>query len=212
MSDQRVATPTATEGGAAAPPMTRKSTSSTLESNSADGEQHLRDEMAAMAWAVEKNLQGPMDGPVNGYEAWRLGLIDHRIPPRTPTPGGPDIYYRLETPVPDNWIAMVPVLAPDGGLYYRRGIVERPAAAGPPIPILARGVVLETGDPFFVTDQAIPRAGADVSRRFRRARWSDWLDARLDGAAGSARTRLGLVGIGVRADRKVWRRPPEIEP
>ena len=172
----------------------------------------LRDEMAAMAWAVEKTLQGPMDTPVDGYEAWRLRLIDHPIPPRQPTPDGPQIYYLLETTVPDNWIAMVPVKAPTGALYFRRGIVERPADTGPPVPVLARGMILDPTNPYFVTDQAIPRAGADVTRRFRRARWTDgsthtWVARRARPGRGP-----GWSGLAYDLVEQAGEPPQEIEP
>jgi hypothetical protein len=172
----------------------------------------LRDEMAAMAWAVEKSLQGPMDTPVDGYEAWRLRLADQPVPPRPPTPDGPEIYYLLQTTVPDNWIAMVPVQAPGGGLFFRRGVVERPAAAGPPVPVLARGVILDPGRPYFVTDQAIPPTGADVTRRFRRARWTDgsthvWVARQARPGAGP-----GWAGLAYDLVEKVGEAPEEIEP
>jgi hypothetical protein len=171
----------------------------------------LRDEMAAMAWAVEKNLQGPMDTAVDGYETWRQRLAEENVPPRKGTPGGPDIYYLLEASVPDNWIAMVPVKAPDGALYFRRGIIERPSTTGP-VPILARGVILDPGTPYFVTDHAIPRAGADVTRRFRRARWTDgsthvWIAWRARPGRGP-----GWSGLAYDLVEKFGEAPEEIMP
>jgi hypothetical protein len=171
----------------------------------------LRDEMAAMSWAVERTLQGPMDAPVDGYEAWRLRLQDEPVAPRAPTPGGPEIYYVLQTTVPDNWIAMVPVKAPNGALYFRRGIVERPSPTGP-VAVTARGVILEPDKPFFVTDHAIQRAGADVTRRFRRARWTDgsthvWLARRSRPGRGP-----GWSGLAYDLVEKVGEVPEEIMP
>lgn len=171
----------------------------------------LRDEMAAMSWAVEKNLQGPMDAPIDGYEAWRLRLRDDPVPPRLATAGGPEIYYLLEAAVPDNWIAMVPVQAPNGALYFRRGIVERPSATGP-VPVTARGVILDPGTPYFVTDQAIPRAGANVTRRFRRARWTDgsthvWMARRARPGRGP-----GWSGLAYDLVEKFGEAPDEIMP
>jgi hypothetical protein len=90
--------------------------------------------------------------------------------------------------------------------------VERPAATGPPIPVLARGVILDPARPYFVTDQAIPPTGADVTRRFRRARWTDgsthvWVarQARPGGGPGWAGLAYDLV-------EKVGEAPEEIGP
>jgi hypothetical protein len=67
----------------------------------------LRDEMSAMAWAVEKQLIGSLDRAVDGYELWRLSgrAVDA---PRVGTPDGPQIYYQIANPVADHWIPLVP--------------------------------------------------------------------------------------------------------
>jgi hypothetical protein len=85
----------------------------------------LRDDMAAMAWAVENQLQGDLDAPVDAYQMYLQRIAQNpAAPPPTATAGGPQIYYTLEKPVPDNWIPMVPVQTPPGALYLRRGIME----------------------------------------------------------------------------------------
>src|SRR5947209_1980105 len=72
--------------------------------------QFLRDEMGAMAWAVEHRLQGDLDAMVDAHEAYLERIkADPPPPPPAATPGGPKIYYTLETPPPDNWIPLVPV-------------------------------------------------------------------------------------------------------
>jgi hypothetical protein len=75
----------------------------------------LRDDMAAMAWAVEQAVQGPLDAPV---DAAQLALaFDTGFPPPPPparVPGGPAPAYALEQIPPANWIPMVPVVAPGG--------------------------------------------------------------------------------------------------
>lgn len=131
----------------------------------------LRDDMAAMAWAVENRLQGDLDAPVDAYQMY-LQRIAKNPPPSPPvaTDGGPQIYYTLEKPVPDNWIPMVPVQTPQGALYLRRGIME---SGSPSVNLQARALVLEPQHPFFVTDRAIPRSGVLVDRYFRYTRSSD---------------------------------------
>jgi len=131
----------------------------------------LRDDMAAMAWAVEARLQGDLDAPVDAYQMY-LQRIKNNPPPPPPTAtaGGPQIYYTLETSVPDNWIPMVPVQTPQGALYLRRGIMESGSAG---VNLQARALVLEPQHPFFVVDHAVPRSGVQVDRYFRYTRSSD---------------------------------------
>jgi hypothetical protein len=63
----------------------------------------LRDNMAAMAWAVEQKLQGALDLAVGGYEQYLVRLNVNGPPPQGPAPAGsPPISYVLEQPVPDN--------------------------------------------------------------------------------------------------------------
>jgi len=133
----------------------------------------LRDDMAAMAWAVEHKLQGDLDLPIDAYEMY-LQQIKSDPPPAPPvaTPDGPQVYYTLETRVPDNWIPMVPVQTPQGALYLRRGAMEIPTANGF-VKLKARALILDPANSFFVADHVIPRAGVLVDRYFRRTRSSD---------------------------------------
>jgi len=148
----------------------------------------LRDDMAAMAWAVEKELQNDLDAPVDAYQMY-LQRIAKNPPPPPPvaTAGGPQIYYTLETPVPDNWIPMVPVQAPQGALYLRRGLME---SGSPSVNLQARALILEPWHPFFVADRNVPRSGVQVERYFRYTRSSDgsvflWLARKSGQGRGS---------------------------
>lgn len=172
----------------------------------------LRDEMAAMCWAVEQKLTGVREDPIDGYEAWRLRVAaDPPPPPRQQQPGGPAIYYLLETSVPDAWKPMVPVQGPDGALYFRRGLIDRPSSTGP-VPVLARASLLEPEHPFFVNDHTIPKAGADVTKRFRRTRWSNgstvvWLARRTTVGRGP-----GWSGLAFDLIEPMGTSPPQIGP
>jgi hypothetical protein len=155
----------------------------------------LRDDMAAMAWAVEHQLQGDLDAPVDGHEAY-LRWLELNPPPDPPArrPGGPQIYYTVEIPVPNNWIPMVPVQTPQGALYLRRGQMEIPTKAGPYL-VTARAELLDPGKPFFLADHIVTRSGILANRYFRRARAADgstyvWL-ARKSGPG----TGLGWSGL-----------------
>lgn len=131
----------------------------------------LRDDMAAMAWAVEKQLQGDLDAPVDAYQMYLQRLAANPPPaPPVATVGGPKIYYTAEVPPPDNWIPMVPVQDPQGALYLRRGIMASGSAA---VNLQARALILEPQHPFFVVDRSIPRSGVQVERYFRYTRAAD---------------------------------------
>jgi hypothetical protein len=133
----------------------------------------LRDDMAAMAWAVEHQLQGDLDAPVDGQEAYLRWLQLHPVPdPPQATTGGPQIYYTLEIPVPNNWIPMIPVQTVQGALYLRRGTMEIPTKDGPYF-VTARALLLDPDQPFFVADHVVPRSGIRADRYFRRSRSSD---------------------------------------
>jgi hypothetical protein len=130
----------------------------------------LRDDMAAMAWAVEHRLQGPMDAPIDALQvAFEHDAALPEPPLPVQVPGGPEQTYVLETSVPDNWIPMVAVVAPSGARYLRRGILVRPGRGD----IHAAAELLEPTHPLFVADESVPREGAEVTRSFRRIRWSD---------------------------------------
>ena len=130
----------------------------------------LRDDMAAMAWAVERTLQGPLDAPV---DALQLAFDHDAAFPQPPlpvqVPGGPKQAYVLQTDVPDNWIPMVAVIAPSEARYLRRGILVRPGRGD----VHPTAQLLEPQYPFFVADESVPREGAEVTRYVRRIRWSD---------------------------------------
>lgn len=149
----------------------------------------LRDDMAAMAWAIENQLQGDLDAPVDGRESY-LRWLQVNPAPAAPqaTTGGPQVYYTVEIPVPNNWIPMVPVQTAQGALYLRRGTMEIPTSSGI-VPVTARALLLDSGKPFFVADHIIPRSGILADRYFRRARSSDgstylWMARRTASGTG----------------------------
>jgi len=133
----------------------------------------LRDNMAAMAWGVERELQGALDLAVDGYEQYLVRLNLNGPPATAPAPAGsPPIAYTLEQPVPDNWIPLVPVQTPEGALMFRRGTMEIPTASGL-IKLQPHTSILDPGVPHFVTDRMITPAGVTVQQYLRRTRTPD---------------------------------------
>ena len=153
-----------------------------------------RDEMSAMAWGIERKVPGPMDAAVDGYEPYlrRLAALPA---PSTVAAGGPAIRYILGNSVPDNWIPLVPVKTALRDLVFRRGRMEITASGL--TGAHAHGRVLEPWHPFYVVDEAIPRAGVVVTRYVRHARWSDgttwtWVARRVRPGAGPGSSGLAF--------------------
>ena len=124
----------------------------------------LRDEIANLAWAVERVIPGRLEQ--------RLDLDAQVVPgaAETPPPDG-TLRYRLATDVPANWVPLLPqrdpatnslrlvraaMLAPDGTNQLRRA---RGPLLNPPGPGLA------------LFDEEVPREGARVTRSAQHARW-----------------------------------------
>lgn len=160
-----------------------------LEGNVVEDVVFFRDEMASMGWAVERTLQSPMDAPISGYESYLERLKANPLPPASMRqPGGPEIEYVLGTTVPDNWIPLVPISGGPRSFIFRRGLMQRPTSAGVLEDVPARGQILEPKrKPYYIAEEAVPRTGVHVTRRWRRARWID----------GTTHVWLGLkVGVG----------------
>ena len=133
----------------------------------------LRDDMAAMAWAVEQQLQGDLDSPVDAFQAFLRSVPGKVAQAPTHSANGPDIYYGVEDLPPLNWVPMLPVLSNQGALYLRRGSLEVPDLddATKVIKLRAHATILEPEHPFFLVDHAVPRSGIRVHRycRFTRS-------------------------------------------
>lgn len=133
----------------------------------------LRDDQAAMAWGVERQLQGDLDRALDAYDLY-LHRIKGDPPPGPPvvSADGPEIYYTLENFAPDNWIPMVPVQTAEGELFLRRGTMEILTSSGSEL-LKAHALILDPSNPFFVADRVISRTGLQVDRYFRRTRSAD---------------------------------------
>lgn len=133
----------------------------------------LRDQTAAMAWAIESVVEGPAGRPMDRFEAWQRRL-QQRGPASPPVPSVPPISYRLATSVADYWIRFVPVQVGSGTpgtLRLQLGALLD--ETGAPQPLAPMGSLL-SGDPQLqLYDEEVPRAGVVVTRQYRFARWGD---------------------------------------
>lgn len=128
----------------------------------------LRDEMANMAWAVERIIESPAGRPVNRFEAYqeKRRRKEESDPASTVPRSGP-LEYRLSTSVPDHWIPLIPLhtslLKRDTEL--RLGDLNKPLGQllNPPNPT----------KPLSLNKEEVPREGAIVTRSYQYARWTD---------------------------------------
>jgi hypothetical protein len=131
----------------------------------------IRDEMANMAWAVERIVQGPSGRPVDRFEEFQEK--QQRQPPPAPAPGdNPPVTYRLASTVPDHWIPLVPVRIGDDqrAIAFQRGAMLDP---GTDEGILPRGRFLTPGQRLIVEDEEVPRIGVRATRHYQHTRWTD---------------------------------------
>jgi hypothetical protein len=137
----------------------------------------LRDEMANLAWAVERRVAGEAGGSVEPIEEHVRGAV-------APTPPGEDaaLRYTLGTTVPPSWFPLVGVRAAGGPGLQLEQMANRPATVTP------RGRLLVLGSPP-LPDAEVPREGARLLRDVAIARWAD-------GGTVAWSRRLRRVGRG----------------
>jgi hypothetical protein len=138
----------------------------------------MRDEMANIAWAIERSLESSVEQSLSGY-----GMASADGSARasaSPAAAGAAPRYLLSSTVPDNWIPLLPVqLKADGGKVIsrlKRGAVLQPD--GSQKIHAAKGQVLNASSALLLYDEEVPREGAHVTRSRRMARWMDgstWL-------------------------------------
>lgn len=139
----------------------------------------FRDEMANLAWGVERVVPGPVSGePVQrAAQAARVSLRQ-AIPDDI---GDAQIVYRLMTPVPENWIPLVAVRERPRDVTARHVLERRPMLRflddGTTQLIHPQGLVLlsdPTADPgtdrLQLAEEEVPRSGVVITRAFQLAR------------------------------------------
>jgi hypothetical protein len=131
----------------------------------------MRDEMANVAWAIERCIESPAEQP-RFYSASSAPLANAfsqtaaDVPPR----------YLLSSTVPENWIPLLPVQLHAGpGKFIsrlKRGAVLQAdglASKGPS----PQSQALNAAGDLLLHDEDVPREGVHVTRQRRMARWID---------------------------------------
>jgi hypothetical protein len=114
----------------------------------------MRDEMANMAWAIERRIESPVERAFAHSAA--APVPDNGA---APAAGAPPRYL-LSSTVPENWIPLLPVQQQVGGKVHqrlRRGAVLQPDGSAKVHQ--ARSRSLATGAQLLLYDEEVPREG-----------------------------------------------------
>lgn len=160
-----------------------------------------RDEMANMAWGIERITTSPIGEQRSGRE--RSADVDARREPPPPPASDNDfpLRYQLQSDVPVNWIPLLPV-QPDPAnpsIALRRGRIVKDVGEEEPVPVTPTSAILtpeSEGANYQIFEEEIPRSGLRVQRVVYRSRWVDgsthlWVQ-RLR-KAGAGESQSGLV-------------------
>lgn len=146
----------------------------------------LRDEMANLAWAVERSVTGP-----SGAARDRSREQDGNNPPSPKTVPHAELDYTLQTLVPARWIPYLPRTNGYRSIELAQG--RMPDADGTPVPPLGR--LLNTAEVATIFDAEIPREGVSVRRVPSVTRRADgsyvrWLTRRVTVGRGEGASQL----------------------
>ena len=140
----------------------------------------LRDEMANLAWAVERRVAAPAGGAVELWEAEQRERAAAERAADDARAAAPDsgaepadaLAYRLATKVPRSWTPLVPVrigAAAAGQVAFQL----RPMLDDSGAPLLPRGRLLrEAGPNATFPEEEVPRAGLRIVRKPQLVRWT----------------------------------------
>jgi len=152
----------------------------------------LRDEMANMAWGVERVIESASETQLNRFE-------EQRVAPTPPQSASGKLKYRLATEVPSYWVPLVPVKS-GTGLRLQRGKILK--VEGTPELVEAHGRILNPDtnqNGLGIFEEELPREGIRVTRSYQLTRWLDgsthlWMGRRK-------RVGSGEGSSGLRFDR-----------
>ena len=127
----------------------------------------VRDELANLAWAIERRLPNELGA---GVETSRTAT-DLAAEAGGPAVVGPS--YRLTGAVPEHWIPLIPTLtSPDTG-EVRLAVGRVLDLDGTPHVVMAAAPLLQAaaaGQPVLLREEEVPREGVLVRRSYRSAR------------------------------------------
>jgi hypothetical protein len=159
----------------------------------------VRDEIANLAWAIERRVEDAGGRPFDRVERYRRDrpAREPNEPAANADSGSDgDLRYRLATPVPDYWVPLVPVRVdpdePDVRLVRGRVLLDGEDVPTAPPPL---GRLLEPGRPLRLFEEEVGRTGVRLTRTYQYARWTDgsghlWIGRRKGAGRGEAASGL----------------------
>jgi hypothetical protein len=165
-----------------------------IESRPVEEVLFLRDEVANMAWAVERVVEGASGSPVDRFQLAQARR--RREQEATAAARGTalaPLAYRLVRNVPEHWIPLAPqrVVLPNGRASIRLRKARMLDGTSP----TPRGRILEPDQALTLFDETVPRAGARVMRSYQLARWTSgsthlWTGRRITAGLGEGSSGL----------------------
>lgn len=165
----------------------------TIEASPVEEVLFLRDEMANLAWGVERRVETALEQPLNRYEA--VASQNGTSQPIAPAEGLP--VYHLASQPPEYWTPLVPTLTDPLTRTVRlvRGALLK--ADGSQQIVRSRGRILnpDGAAPLAFYEEEVPREGARVTRNYHLARWLDgtthlWMGRRKQVGRGEGSSGL----------------------
>jgi hypothetical protein len=158
----------------------------------------LRDEMANMAWAIERRIESPLEAALE-----RAGdEVDGAAPAPTPAAAAP--LYRLASVIPPHWVPLLPMRVDAEGREVRLARAATLAPDGSRRLVRAEGRLLidpaAPTAPLLIHEEEVPREGARVRRTYQSARWLDgrlvvWAGHRKNVGRGEGSSGLAFDAI-----------------
>jgi len=170
----------------------------------------VRDEVADMAWGVEKTvpLASGVTRPGSEVAKQTFNYLQALVGAvGTPPPLAAAVRYQAMNSVPENWIPFIPAHVPGDNreIQLQRAAMPRilvgdrtPAEKVQPLTSLLRqGLDLASPTTFVLHEEEVPRAGTRVIQYYGRARWTagqvyTWLRVQKQTGRGEASSGLAF--------------------
>jgi hypothetical protein len=170
----------------------------------------VRDEVANMAWGIEKTvpLASGISRPGSEVAKQTFNYLQSLIPGGGAPPGlAAAVRYQAMNSVPANWIPFIPVHVPNNNreIQLQRAAMPRilvgdssPAQKVQPLTSLLRqGLEVTPPQTYFLHEEEVPRAGARVIQYYTRSRWTQgqvytWLRVQKQTGRGEASSGLAF--------------------
>ena len=157
----------------------------------------LRDEMANMAWGVERLIENSLEQSLNRYESAARATASQSLVPADGVP-----VYRLASKVSEYWTPLLPVQiqtdandATKLAVRLVRGAVLKPDGSQQIVRSQGRILNPDSRAPLAFYEEEVPREGARVTRSYQFARWLDgsthlWMGRRKQVGRGEGSSGL----------------------